>query len=73
MDQVVIPPDLLLVLICPVYKGGSRSDPVQYPPVELTSHIMKVFERIHRRALVTHLEQRGFLPDGHIGKRFLTY
>ena len=38
MDQGVIPPDLLLVLICPVHMGGSRADPVQYRPVALTYH-----------------------------------
>ena len=69
MKQGVIPPDLLLVLICPVHKGGSRADPSQYRPVALTSHIMKVFERVIRRALVTYLEQSGALPDGQHGFR----
>ena len=69
MDKGEIPPDLLLVLICPVYKGGSRADPSQYRPVALTSHIMKVFERVVRRALVTHLEERGLLPEGQHGFR----
>ena len=44
MKQGLIPPDLLLVIICPVHKGGSRADPSQYRPVALTSHIMKVFD-----------------------------
>ena len=41
LDQGVIPPDLLLVLISPVHKGGSRGLPANYRPVALTSHIMK--------------------------------
>ena len=65
----VITPDLLLVNICPVHKGGSRADPAQYRPVALTSHIMKVFERVIRRILVTHLEQRGLLPEEQHGFR----
>ena len=69
VDQGVIPPDLLLVLICPVHKGGSRAEPAQYRPVALTSHLVKMFERVVRRALVTHLEQRGFLPEGQHGFR----
>ena len=57
MDQGVIPPDLLLVLITPIHKGGSRSSPANYRPVALTSHIMKLFERVVRRKLVAHLEE----------------
>ena len=44
LDQGLIPPDLLLVLVCPVHKGGSRGSPKNYRPVALTSHINKVFE-----------------------------
>ena len=69
MQQGVIPPDLLLVLICPVHKGGSRADPGQYRPVALTSHIVKVFERVLRHALVTHLEMCDKLPDNQHGFR----
>ena len=57
------------MLICPVYKGGSRADPAQYRPVALTSHIMKVCERLVRRALVTHLEMCDMLPDNQHGFR----
>ena len=35
LDQGKIPPDLLLVLVCPLHKGGSRADPGQYHPVAL--------------------------------------
>ena len=69
MQQGVIPPDLLLVLICPVHKGGSRADPSQYRPVALTSHIMKVFERVVRKALVIHLEVSDKLPGNQHGFR----
>ena len=45
LDTGVIPTDLLLVLICPIHKGGSRAIPKNYRPVALTSHLIKVFER----------------------------
>ena len=69
MDQGVIPPDLLLVLISPVHKGGSRGLPANYRPVALTSHIIKMFERVVRRCLVRHLEENNLLPDGQHGFR----
>jgi hypothetical protein len=69
LDLGVIPTDLLLVLISPVHKGGSRGLPGNYKPVALTSHIMKMFERVVRRWLVDHLETNDLLPDGQHGFR----
>ena len=37
----------------------------------LTSHLVKVFERVIRIALVRHLEANGLLPDGQHGFRAL--
>ena len=69
LDQGLIPADLLLVLISPVHKGGSRGLPKNYRPVALTSHIVKVFERVVRKSLVKHLEENGMLPSGQHGFR----
>ena len=69
LDKGSIPPELLLVLICPVHKGGSRSIPKNYRPVALTSHLIKVFERLVRKALVSHIEKNNILPDGQHGSR----
>ena len=66
-NQGVIPPDLLLVQVCPIHKGGSKADPGQYRPVALTSHLIKVFERVIRRALVDFLEKYGQLPENQHG------
>ena len=52
-----------------MHKGGSRAHPAQYRPVALTSHIVKVFERVVRRALISHLELRNLLPEGQHGFR----
>ena len=49
LDQGVIPPDLLLVLISPVRKRGSRGLPGNYRPAALTRHILKMFERVVRK------------------------
>ena len=69
LDSGVIPTDLLLVLISPVHKGGSRGAAKNYRPVALTSHVVKVFERVIRQALVSHLESHGLLPSGQHGFR----
>lgn len=69
LDQGVIPPALLLVLISPVHKGGSKGIPANYRPVALTSHITKMFERVIRKWLVPHLEENDLLPDGQNGFR----
>ena len=69
LDQGCIPYDLLLVLISPVHKGGSRGLPKNYRPVALTSHIVKVFERVLRVVLVNPLENNDLLPNGQHGFR----
>ena len=69
LDNGCIPPELLLVLICPIHKGGSRSVPKNYRPVALTSHLIKVFERVVRQSLVAHIDKLGLLPDGQHGSR----
>ena len=69
LDHGLIPSDLLLVLISPIHKGGSRGSPQNYRPVALTSHLTKVFERVVRKVLVNHLEDHGHLPDSQHGFR----
>ena len=69
LDQGSIPEELLLVQVCPQHKGGSRSEPAQYRPVALTSHLMKTWKRVVRRHLVDQLDQMGLLPDGQHGSR----
>ena len=69
LDCGSIPAELLLVMISPIHKGGRRSVPKNYRPVALTSHLIKVFERVVRRVLVKHIERIGFLPDGQHGSR----
>ena len=70
-DTGRIPPGLLEAVICPLHKGGSRSIPKNFRPVALTSHIIKVFERVIRRALVRYLEDNGYMAPGQHGFRAL--
>ena len=48
-----IPPDLKTQYITPLYKKGNKKEAVNYRPVSITSHIIKIFERVMRNHLVT--------------------
>ena len=53
-------------LVSPIHKGDSRALPKNYGPISLTSHIIKVFERIIRKQLVDHLEDNNIMnPNQH--------
>merc|ERR1711909_145286 len=64
LDNGDIAPLLKTAVICPILKPGSpRNHPKSYRPVSLTSHIIKVFERIILTAIVKHLEDNSLLPE----------
>ena len=43
-------------LITPIFKKGSKGDPANYRPVTLTSHLIKVFERVIAARLMDFME-----------------
>ena len=57
-------------IICPIFKKGSKSSPLNYRPIALTSSICRLFEKIVKTKILHHLlendllspEQHGFLP-----------
>ena len=53
-------------MIAPHHKGKSRAEAVNYRPIALTSHLIKIFEKVIRNRLVAHLEKNGFFnPNQH--------
>ena len=64
-----IPPSLKNQYITPVFKSGNRSDPANYRPVSLTSHLIKIFERVLRKHLVAHMEDNDLMNDNQHGFR----
>ena len=42
-----------------------------YRPVVLTSHLIKMFERVLRKVLVKHIEDNFILPNGQHGSKAL--
>ena len=51
-----IPIDLKRAIITPMYKGGSRNLPKNYRPVALTSHLIKILEKILAQNIHQFLE-----------------
>jgi len=69
LDTGTIPKSLLTQKIIPVFKKGSKTEAQNYRPVSLTSHLIKVFERVVRKSIVTFLEENNKLSDQQHGFR----
>ena len=65
----MIPPSLKQQLITPTYKNGDRTDPANYRPISITSHIIKVFERVLRSKIVDHIESNNLISSKQHGFR----
>ena len=55
--------------ITPLFKKGDRVKPTNYRPVSLTSHIVKIYERILRKVIVSYLESNHILCHNQHGFR----
>ena len=64
-----IPDRLKLGLIIPVHKNGPWSQARNYRPITLTSHIMKIFERVITKKLIEYLDANLLLNDRQHGFR----
>ena len=64
-----IPPSLKHQYITPVFKKGDKTKAENYRPVSITSHLIKVFERVLRVRLVAFLEDNAFLSKHQHGFR----
>ena len=81
LDESIIPDTYKLANITPIHKGGPKTKPEQYRPVSLTSHIMKVFERVLKKNIMLHLiknnlinqEQHGFVPGRSTQSQLLVH
>ena len=69
LDTGEIPKKLKSQGIIPIYKKGSKSIPANYRPVSLTSHLIKLFERVLRVHIVNYIEDNDILTDQQHGFR----
>ena len=83
IDNCEIPEIYKMAHITPIHKGGKKCKykPENYRPVSLTSHIMKVYERIIAKNIINHLirnnlfnlNQHGFVPGKSTQTQLLLY
>ena len=55
--------------IVPIYKGGDKTDPLNYRPVSLTSVLGKICETIIKERWVKYLEDNRIITDRQFGFR----
>ena len=64
-----IPNRLKSALVTPIYKGGGRSKAANYRPVALTSHLIKIFEKIIVDRLTEYFDVHNLWNDKQHGFR----
>ena len=69
MEKGQIPSFYKEQTIAPVHKKGSKSLTENYRPISLTSHVIKSFERIIRKKLVSYLENHQLICSNQHGFR----
>ena len=69
LDLGMTPANLKGAHIIPIHKGGHQGLAVNYRPIALTSHLIKIFEKVVRNNLVAFLEENDLLNDGQHGFR----
>ena len=56
-------------IITPVHKKDSKAEAANYRPIALTSHVIKIFERVIRNHIVSHLESNNLICSNQHGFR----
>ena len=69
LESGIVPKNFKKQIITPVFKKGSRAKSSNYRPISLTSHLIKIFERILRTHIVKHLELNNLLCKNQHGFR----
>ena len=69
LDDGYIPLRLKKSIITPIHKGESRAATVNYRPIALTSHLIKLFEKILRRHIVKFMDENNLFNANQHGFR----
>ena len=68
-ESGIIPLSLKQSPVTPIHKGGNKSKSKNYRPVALTSHFIKIFEKILKKRMVNFLESNNLFNPGQHGFR----
>ena len=69
LSEGVVPFAWKSSIVVPIFKKGTRSDPLNYRPVSLTSVCCKTLERLISEHLTSFLEDNALLDDNQFGFR----
>ena len=56
-------------MILPIHKGDSTAEAANYRPISLTSHLVKIFEKVLRKKIVWFLEKHDLFNSSQHGFR----
>ena len=69
LDLGVTPEDLKTAHVIPIFKSGHQGLAANYRPIALTSHLIKIFEKIVRNSIAKYLDDNGLFNDSQHGFR----
>ena len=69
LNSSEIPSVLKFGTVIPIHKGGDKCAPSNYRPVTLTSHVIKIFEKVIVRKLVEYIDEAGLFNKHQHGFR----
>ena len=69
LETGLIPRDCKKSLIVPLHKKGKKDLPENFLPISLTSHLIKIFERIIKWNITLYLEENNLLGNFQHGFR----
>ena len=67
LDHGYVPKTFKQQIITPVHKKSSKAEAENYRPISLTSHLIKIFERLIRKHIVHHLVKNTIICKNQHG------
>ena len=69
VETWIIPEDWKSANVTVIHKKGSRQEPGNYRPINLTSVVCKTMERLVKGRLIAHLEMNNLIGDCETNKQ----
>ena len=69
METGEVPQSFKEAIVTPIFKGGDNLDPKSYRPISLTSHLVKIMERVIKEEIMSYLDNNNLLNNIQHGFR----